>query len=82
MQNCHNIICESEFLKKKLISMLGKNNCLDKKILVIYYAYSKKKNKIKVNFNKEMINIGILGAVDQNRKDYSILFKLLEIDFF
>ncbi len=82
LQNCQNIICESEFLRKKLINMLGKSNCLDKKILVIYYAYSRKKNKIKVNFNKKMINIGILGAVDQNRKDYSVLYKLLENRFF
>jgi hypothetical protein len=82
LQKCENIICESEYLKKKFINMFGKKNCLNKKILVIYYAYSRRKVKIKMKFNKKKINIGILGTVDKNRKDYSILTKVLEHKFF
>ena len=82
IQNCEYIICESEYLKKKFINMFGKKNCLNKKIIVIYYSYIKKKIKIQMKFNKEIINIGILGAVDNNRKDYNILSKLLEHKFF
>ena len=82
LKNCENIICESEYLKKKLVNMLGKKNCLDKKILVIYYAYARKKIKIKIKFDRKKINIGILGSVDKNRKNYNTLTKVLEDKFF
>lgn len=82
LQNCQNIVCESEYLKKKLIRKLGKINCFDKKIIVLYYAYSKQNTKIKIKFSKKKLNIGILGTVDNNRKDYNILIKILENKFF
>lgn len=82
LQNCQNIVCESEYLKKKLIRKLGKIKCIDKKITVIYYAYSKRNTKIKIRFNKKKLNIGILGTVDIHRKDYNILFEMLKKNFF
>ena len=46
LQYCRNIVCESEYLKNKLIKKIGKKKCNNKKIIVLYYAYSKRNSKI------------------------------------
>lgn len=82
LRQCKIIVCESNYLKKKFINYLGKKNCFNKKIFVIYYAYTKKKFKINFKFNKKKLNIGILGMVDEKRKNYQQLNYLLNNEYF
>ena len=81
LKQCKVIVCESSYLKKKLINYLGKENCFNKKIFTIYYTYPKKKLKIIYKFNKKKLNIGILGTVDEKRKDYQQLNSLLKNEY-
>ena len=78
LDQCKIIVCESEFLKKELKQKLSGI----KNIIVIYYAYSKKNVKVKFKFDKKKLNIGILGKVDNNRKDYNMLTRILKNKFF
>jgi hypothetical protein len=82
LRQCKIIVCESNYLKKKLINYLGKQNCSNKKIFTIYYAYPQKKLKISFKFNKKKLNIGILGMVDEKRKNYQQLHNLLKNKYF
>jgi len=79
---CNNIVCESKYLKNKLIKKIGKKKCVDKNIIVLYYAYTKKISKIKFRINKKKLNIGILGTIDSKRKDYTMLIKILKNKYF
>ena len=81
LNECKYIVCESFFLKKTLINELGFIKSKNKKIYVIYYAYPKKKQKIKIQYKKEL-NIGILGSVDPFRKNYDQLIKLIRNNYF
>jgi hypothetical protein len=81
LNECRYIVCESFFLKKTLIKELGFFKSKNKKIYVIYYAYPKKNQKIKIQYKKKL-NIGILGSVDPFRKNYDQLIKLITNNYF
>ena len=75
-----NFLCENKTLTKIFKNNI-KSKLLDEvKVSTLYTRTSKSNidNSYKKDKNKKLFVLGVLGAIDQNRKDYSLLLKFLK----
>lgn len=77
--NTNSILCENKHLTE-----IFKNNLTDefKKKVRVSTLYTRTSKKIEINLRqqenkKDLLTLGILGGIDDNRKDYNILIKLI-----